>query len=106
MIAKLSSFDLLVSGRYHLCIFSLLAGVPVIPLQSNTWKMQGLVNMGRRTIEPLPHCGSLPTRIRHQTGAAFWESHTLDPADYDFVDLAARARRNFAPLGSANSSGL
>lgn len=36
-------FDFVISGRHHLNILSAIAGVPFIPLHSNTWKTQGIV---------------------------------------------------------------
>lgn len=40
----IKQFEFVVSGRYHLDILSFVAGVPFIPLKSNTWKIQGLVD--------------------------------------------------------------
>jgi hypothetical protein len=42
---KISSADFLFSGRYHLVILALMMGVPVIPLRTNTWKIDGLMAM-------------------------------------------------------------
>ena len=39
----LRAHELVVSGRYHVMIFSWLTGRPVMPLPSNTWKMEGLL---------------------------------------------------------------
>ena len=41
----LRQFRLVVSGRYHVLIFAAMAGVPAIALRSNTWKIEGLVEL-------------------------------------------------------------
>jgi hypothetical protein len=41
--ALLQGHDRVVSGRYHILIFSWLAGRPVVPLGSNTWKIEALL---------------------------------------------------------------
>jgi hypothetical protein len=44
VIAFLRTAELVVSGRYHINIFSALAGVPFIPMETNTPKMHGLLD--------------------------------------------------------------
>ena len=41
MLHYLKKIRLVVSGRYHINIMSRMAGVPFVPLASNTWKMEG-----------------------------------------------------------------
>lgn len=41
----LNSFDLLVTGRYHIGIFGLMNRIPTFFLKSNTFKIEGLLNM-------------------------------------------------------------
>ena len=41
----LRQMDLLVSGRYHINIFAALAGVPFLPLSTNTGKMAGVLEL-------------------------------------------------------------
>jgi polysaccharide pyruvyl transferase WcaK-like protein len=41
----LSSFALVVSGRYHVLVFAASRGVPFVPLPSNTWKIEGLLDL-------------------------------------------------------------
>jgi hypothetical protein len=41
----LSTFDLVVSGRYHVLVFAASRGVPFVPLPSNTWKIEGLLDL-------------------------------------------------------------
>jgi Polysaccharide pyruvyl transferase len=43
--SHLQQFGLVVSGRYHVLIFAAMAGVPAIALRSNTWKIQGLMEL-------------------------------------------------------------
>ncbi|MDB9525403.1 polysaccharide pyruvyl transferase family protein [Oscillatoria sp. CS-180] len=38
-------FKLVISGRYHILIFSALAKVPFVPIASNTWKIEGLMEL-------------------------------------------------------------
>lgn len=41
----LNSFDLLITGRYHIGIFGLMNKVPTFFLKSNTFKIEGLLDM-------------------------------------------------------------
>jgi polysaccharide pyruvyl transferase WcaK-like protein len=41
----LGQFDLTISGRYHIGIFSLMKGIPTFFLKSNTFKIEGLLEM-------------------------------------------------------------
>jgi hypothetical protein len=45
LLSMLREHDLVVSGRYHLLIFAWLAGRPVVPMRSNSWKVEGLLEM-------------------------------------------------------------
>jgi hypothetical protein len=40
----ISGFEFVISGRHHLNILSAVAGTPFIPLASNSWKIEGIVN--------------------------------------------------------------
>jgi len=42
ILTFLKQVRLVVSGRYHINMLSLLAGVPFIPLSSNSWKIEGM----------------------------------------------------------------
>lgn len=42
LIGEISRYDLVISGRYHILLFSLMAKVRTIPLSSNTKKIHGL----------------------------------------------------------------
>lgn len=41
--SMLQEHDLVISGRYHIIIFAWLAGRPVVPMSSNSWKVEGLL---------------------------------------------------------------
>ncbi len=41
----LNQFDLCISGRHHLNVFSILGRVPFIPLNSTSWKIQGTLDL-------------------------------------------------------------
>jgi polysaccharide pyruvyl transferase WcaK-like protein len=45
MTAYLGSAKCVVSGRYHINIFSMLAGVPFLPMETNTPKMKGVLRL-------------------------------------------------------------
>lgn len=45
LIAFMKSVSLVVSGRYHINIFAAICGVPFIPMQTNTSKMDGLLEL-------------------------------------------------------------
>jgi polysaccharide pyruvyl transferase WcaK-like protein len=58
----LAGAEWVVSGRYHINIFASMSGTPFIPLETNTAKMQGL-------LELLSCHNSQPVRKWNQTGA-------------------------------------
>lgn len=41
----LEQFDLTITGRYHIGVFSLMKGIPTFFLKSNTFKIEGLLEM-------------------------------------------------------------
>lgn len=41
----LNQFDLCLSGRHHLNVFCILGKTPFVPLSSNTWKIQGTLDL-------------------------------------------------------------
>lgn len=42
LLERISEFDLVVSGRYHILLFAIMCNVKTIPLTSNTDKIEGL----------------------------------------------------------------
>ncbi len=78
--------DLVVSGRYHLLIFAALAGASILPLATNTGKIDGLLELMFPDSKP-------PVRNWRETG----ETRQLDLSRADRADEAAVARcRNLA----------
>ncbi|AFM02721.1 hypothetical protein Fleli_0226 [Bernardetia litoralis DSM 6794] len=47
----LAEFELIVSGRYHIIIFCIMMNIPFIPIESNTWKIEGLFKTLNKDIE-------------------------------------------------------
>jgi len=45
LLSALSAFSLVITDRFHACVFALLAGTPVVPLASTTFKTAGLFRM-------------------------------------------------------------
>lgn len=45
LVGALKLSSLVISGRYHCCIYSALAGTPFVPFRSNTDKIEGLVRL-------------------------------------------------------------
>lgn len=41
----LKQFSCLITGRYHLLIFALMSQVSIVPLGSNSWKIEGLLDL-------------------------------------------------------------
>ncbi len=66
--ALLKGADLVISGRYHINIYAALAGTPFIPMETNTSKMSGL-------LELLQAPENLPVRAWNNSAGA---PHALD----------------------------
>ncbi len=60
----LRRFALVVSGRYHVLLFAAMAGVPALALPSNTFKVEGLLDLLRRPDVLLRDPGDLRARLR------------------------------------------
>jgi polysaccharide pyruvyl transferase WcaK-like protein len=48
----LSNLEMVISERYHTCVFSALAGVPFIPI--NVWKQHKMFGIVRSLEYPIP----------------------------------------------------
>ena len=57
IVAGLKGCDLVVTDRFHGAILALLAGTPVLPLESNTFKMRGLFQMFDYPADVVPPLG-------------------------------------------------
>ncbi|WP_343347818.1 polysaccharide pyruvyl transferase family protein [Sphingomicrobium sp. XHP0239] len=49
----LSQFDVVVSSRLHTCVLGLVAGVPIVPVETGTFKLTGFFNMIGMGDEPI-----------------------------------------------------
>ena len=61
----LQQFGLVISGRYHVLIFAAMAGVPAVALPSNTWKIDGLIELLDNQIAHATDPLQLATILRH-----------------------------------------
>lgn len=41
----LQKFKMIISGRYHILIFAIMTNMPILPLISNSWKIEGLMEL-------------------------------------------------------------
>jgi hypothetical protein len=53
LVGLLQRSSLVVSGRYHCCIFAALAPAPLLPLTSNTHKIEGVMEMLQYPVRPV-----------------------------------------------------
>ena len=53
LVGLLRRSSLVVSGRYHCCIFAALAPAPLLPLTSNTHKIEGVMEMLSYPVRPV-----------------------------------------------------
>lgn len=53
ILTFLKSFNIVISGRHHINIFLTIAGIPFIPLPSNSWKIEGTLEL---VSYPVPIC--------------------------------------------------
>lgn len=67
LLSMLQEYDLVISGRYHLMIFAWLAGRPVVPMMSNSWKVEGLLEMAATARNPV-HSHCQPLDVNHGNG--------------------------------------
>jgi len=61
-ISFLKQFPLAISGRHHINVFLMRAGVPFVPLPSNTWKIEETLKLVNYPIQPVKtYAEILPT---------------------------------------------
>lgn len=82
----LSQFSLVITGRYHIGIFSAMAEVPFILLDSNTWKMEGLCS--------LLNYSANKTKVENFSSAML---NNLAPVDLKFVQQCQNLAKNNLP---------
>lgn len=64
-VSFLSQFQAAISGRHHINLFLVRAGVPFVPLPSNTWKIEETLRMVGYPISPVRlHSDLAPTMKR------------------------------------------
>lgn len=64
LIGFLRQFPLAISGRHHINIFLMRAGVPFLPLPSNTWKIEETLKLIGYPIAPLKSYVDLAPALR------------------------------------------
>lgn len=79
---------IVITGRYHLAVFCLIAGVPFIPLSTITWKMDGVCDFFEWPIRPV--------FSPMQLNAAFALLKNGQPAMRRAFELAAQKGRTYA----------
>ena len=85
IVKFLSGFELVMSGRYHVLIFAILAGTRCVPLSSNTWKIQVLLRLIR--------FDDIPVQDARQVAQAD-AGYQINPASIDRDRLNRLARNN------------
>ena len=65
VIGFLRQFPLAISGRHHINIFLMRAGVPFLPLPSNTWKVDETLKAVGYPIDPVRAYSDLLPALRH-----------------------------------------
>ena len=58
-----AEFDFVVTDRYHAAIFAIMAGTPVVPVTSSTYKLAGLFEYFEYplAVQPIPEIDTLPS---------------------------------------------
>ncbi len=110
----LSGAEWVVSGRYHINIFSSLAGTPFVPLETNTSKMGGLLELlgehGSKSIRSWKNAESsadLPSLIGPGAGIKVSNGKVRECATMAELSASFATRPAFAkttPLAPANKS--
>ena len=65
LIGFLRQFPLAISGRHHINVFLMRAGVPFLPLPSNTWKVKETLKAVGYPIAPIRAYSDLSPALRH-----------------------------------------
>jgi polysaccharide pyruvyl transferase WcaK-like protein len=61
----LKNYSMIISGRYHILLFACLKGIPVIPMQSNSWKIEGLMESLECNRKPVRCVADLKSWLNH-----------------------------------------
>lgn len=63
LVGFLRQFPAAISGRHHINIFLMRAGVPFLPLPSNTWKIEETLKLVGYPFPSLQYYGELPPAL-------------------------------------------
>ena len=88
----LSGFEVVVSSRLHTCVLGLLAGAPIVPVETGTFKLTGFFNQIGMKNEP----------IRMDEGE--WEQRLLDRIAAVLADPESRIIEQDSHIRKARSS--
>lgn len=91
LVGFLRQFPAAISGRHHINIFLMRAGVPFLPLPSNTWKIEETLKLVGYSFPPLQYYRELPPAL----------NRLLDMREKfksDSADSYIRGRNAFDPL--------
>jgi polysaccharide pyruvyl transferase WcaK-like protein len=86
----LKQVKLVVSGRYHIIIFALMARIPFIPLSSNTWKIEGLCELFHWPIPVLPGAHGFVDALSSLSGVQSDMSAAFECAESTGFELATK----------------
>ena len=88
IICTLQRFRFVVSGRFHILIFAYIANVPFIPIESNTWKIEGFLDI----------IGTKKKPVRSTKDLKRWlQNGPLSADNVGIGELRRKARQNCCP---------
>ncbi len=102
-IAMLSAFKLVVSQRYHPCVFCICTQTPVVPLAGNTLKTNGLFSLFPYSIKVLtPDFAETTNREAILTAAEYASANrqaVCEELAAGYALMKTEARKNVQPAG-------
>lgn len=97
MIGFLKQFPLAISGRHHINIFLMRAGVPFLALPSNTWKIEGNLKLVNYPIAPVSSFQALKSGlanlIENKEEMAIASGNSYCTGNAQFKDLLDRLKQ-------------
>ena len=87
----LASYDVVISSRLHTCVLGLVAGVPVIPVETGTFKLSGFFNMIGMESDPV------------RMDAENWQDTLMQRIDAVQQDKSARLAQQDRAIGAARA---
>ncbi|TCP39818.1 polysaccharide pyruvyl transferase family protein [Rhodovulum marinum] len=89
LMEEIAKSALVISGRHHVNIFSMFCGVPIVPLPSNTWKIEATLQMADYPVSVV----SSPKNLKAAIDSAYAERIPLGEAsEYGFSRLVEKSR--------------